>query len=248
MSSKLRIGIDVNEVLRAKWLQFDRFYAQEFGEDGIPTDKPLAYTYDYFNTYRWEDKIEKVKELKEPEEMPDNISPVHYQVDEKTGEADADSFLFKKTEETKLTAKEVYNRFMYEDYCFEIHGAATQMYKGMDLHIKNFLLKYDKSADFIVMSVENHFSIPPTLFFLSKMTSRFKEYKFVENALDMWKNVDVLITSDPEILKIGAPWGKKIIKVNRPYNESIKVGSLEILQINDLFENEQFEKIIKYKK
>lgn len=74
------------------------------------------------------------------------------------------------------------------------------------------------------------------------MTSRFKEYKFVDNSLDMWKNVDILITSDPEILKLGEPWGKKLIKVKRPYNEDIKAGSLEILQINDLIENQHSKK------
>lgn len=244
MSKKLKVGIDVNEVLRAKWLQFDRFYAQEFGEE-----HKAEYVYDYFKSYPWKDTVETVKELKEPEETEkyDNANPIHYQPDEK-GEAVVDTFLFKKAEEIKLTAKEVYNRFMYEDYCFEIHAAATMMYKGMDLQVNNFLEKYMKFADFTVMSVENKFSIPPTLFFLSKITCRFKEYKFVDKAVDMWKDVDVLITSDPEILQLGTPWFKKLIKINRPYNENIKAGSLEVLQINDLVDNKDFEKIIKYKK
>lgn len=248
MSKKLKVGIDINEVLRARWLQFDRFYSQEFGDDGIPSETPLAYTYDFYKTYRWEDTTEITKDLKEPDEMPDDINPVHYQVDEKTGEADADVFLFKAPEEHKLTAREVYNRFMYQDYCLEIHGSAPVMYRGMDLDVKNFTLQYDKTVDFVVMSVENHFSIPPTLFFLSKMGCRVKEYLFLDNSLDMWKNVDVLITSDPEILKLGEPWGKKLIKVSRPYNEEYKVGSLETLQINDLKDNPDFEKLIKYKK
>jgi hypothetical protein len=64
----------------------------------------------------------------------------------------------------------------------------------------------------------------------------------------MWNHVDVLITTDPEVLKGGAPWGKKLIKLSRPYNENIKVGSLEVLQIADLIDNPTFEKIIKYKK
>lgn len=247
MNRKIRVGIDINEVLRARWLQFDRFYVQEFGDDGAP--KPQPYCYDFFKTYRWNDTVEKVKELKEPEDMAkyDDVNPLHYQVDDKIGEAPVDAFLFKKEEEIKLTAKEVYNRFMYEDYCFEIHAGATMMYRGMDLDLKNFLLKYDKTAKFIVTSVENHFSIPPTLFFLSKITSRFNEYKFVNEAHQMWDDVDVLITSDPEILNMGTPWGRKLIKVKRPYNENIKAGSLEILQINDLMNNKEFEKIIKYK-
>jgi len=240
--SKIKVGIVIDEILRAKWLQFDRFYSQEFGDE----QHEPKYVYDLFKEYKWENTVEEIQELKEPEDMPDTISPLEYQVDE-TGKAPADIFLFKKAEKVNLTAKEVYNRFMYEDYLFEIHGAATIMYKGMDLHINNFILKYDNTVDFILMNVENRFSIPPTLFFLSKMSCRFKNYKFVNNAIDMWNNVDVLITTDPEILKLGAPWGKKIIKLNRPYNEKINVKSLEVLQIADLIDNKKFEKIIKYK-
>jgi len=241
MSKKVRVGIDINEVFRAKWLQFDRFYAQEFGED-----HEANYVYDFFK-YPWKDTVEVVKELKEPEDMPPDINPLEYQVNEK-GEADADIFLFKKPEEIKLTAREVYNRFLYEDYVFEIHASAPIMYKGMDLHINNFYLKYGDGTHFTLFSVENRFSIPPTLFFLSKMTCRFRNISFLDKALDMWNDVDVLITTDPEILQIGAPWGKKLIKLTRPYNENIKAGSLEVLQIADLIDNPEFEKIIKYKK
>lgn len=242
--NKLKIGIDVNEVLRARWLQFDRFYAQEFGEEGIP-EQP--YVYDYFNGgYIWKDIVEEVKEMREPEDTPKDINPIDYQVDEK-GEASADFLLFKPIEKVKLTAREVYNRFMYEDFLFELHGAAPKMYLQMDLDVNNFLQKYENVADFTVMSVENRFSIPPTLFFLSKISSRFKNYHFVDKVTDMWKEVDILITTDPEILKLGAPWGKKIIKLKRPYNEKINVGSVEVLQIADLIENQDFQKIIKYK-
>jgi hypothetical protein len=244
--NKISVSIDINEILRARWLQFDKYYLQEFGEEGLPENQ--QHIYDFFNNYPWKDKTEILKELKEPEDMPDNINPIHYQVDDKTGEANADIFLFKKTEEKKLSAKEIYNRFMYEDFVFEIFGTAPLMYKGLDLHMKNFYLKYQNDADIALISVENIFSIPSTLFFLSKSTSIFKNYYFVDNALDMWKNTDVLITTDPEILKSKIPWNKKLIKVRRPYNEDIKVGSLEITHFIDLINNPDFEKIIKYKK
>jgi len=242
--SKLKVGIVVDEILRAKWLQFDRFYAQEFGEEGIPKEQP--YVYDFFNSYKWKDTEETIKEMREPEDTPKDINPLDYQVDEK-GEAPADFMLFKKEEKVMISARQVYNRFMYEDFLFEIHGAAPKMYQQLDLDINNFLLKYGETADFMILSVENRFSIPPTLFFLSKISARFKEYKFVDKAVDMWKDVDVLITTDPEVLKIGAPWRKKLIKLTRPYNESIKKGSIEVLQIADLNGNKDFEKIIKYK-
>jgi hypothetical protein len=242
--SKVRVGIDINEILRAKWLQFDRYYAQEFGEEGIPKE---PYVYDFFKNYQFKETTEIIKELKEPEDTPEDINPLDYQVKE-GNEAPADFLLFKKDEKIILSPKEVYNRFMYEDYLLEIHGAAPMMYRNMDVHVNEFYTKYSDSAKFTLFSVENKFSIPPTLFFLSKISSRFKNISFVDKAIDIWKDVDVLITTDPELLMLVAPWGKKLIKLKRPYNENIKSGSLEVLQIADLTNNKSFEKIIKYKK
>lgn len=42
MSKKLTIGIDIDEVLRAKWIQFDKHYIEEFGEEGTPKDNPYV--------------------------------------------------------------------------------------------------------------------------------------------------------------------------------------------------------------
>jgi hypothetical protein len=49
MSKKKIIGIDINEVLRYRWIQFDRYYVEEFGEEGVPE---MAYVYDFWNTYK----------------------------------------------------------------------------------------------------------------------------------------------------------------------------------------------------
>lgn len=241
---KIKVGIDINEVLRARWIQFDRFYAQEFGDEN--NDITARYEYDYFKTYVWNDTVETIKELREPEDTPEDINPIDYKVDD-NGEAPADFMLFKPEEEVKLTAREVYNRFMYQDYLFEIHGSAPKLYPNMDLDVNKFLEKYDDTVEFVVMSKENKFSIPPTLFFLSKISSRFKNYKFVDDVLDMWKEVDVLITTDPDIISLGVPWGKKLVKLTRPYNEKLKDGTIEVLQIFELIENGEFEKLIKYK-
>ena len=243
--SKIRVGIDVNEVLRAKWIQFDKHFIEEFGEEGTPKGNP--YVYDYFKEYQFKDTVEVEKELKEPEDMPENINPLDYQVDEKLGEPPADIFLFKTPVKTTLTAREVYNRFVNQDFLFEIFGAAPMMYRNMDVQVNKFLEQYQKSAEFTVLSVENKFTIPPTMFFLSKISMRFRNYKFVDYATDMWEHVDVLITTDPAILYNKIPWRKKLIKIIRPYNENIKAGSLEVKQIADLIDNKNFEKIIKYK-
>lgn len=240
---KIKIGIDVNEILRARWLQFDKYYAEEFGEEGIPKDQP--YVYDFFKNYKWDDTIEEVKILKE--EFPDDINPLDYQVDKKTGEAPVDYLAF-KSEKKNLTARDIFNRFMYQDYLFEIHASAPMMYKQMDLHLEKFYLKYKDYVDFEIVSQENWFSVPPTLFFLSRIMSRFKKYRFVEHKEEMWDNIDILITTDPDILNAGTPENKKIIKLNRPYNSDCQDGEIkkEIIQINDLISNPEFEKIIEY--
>lgn len=247
---KIRVGIDIDEVLRAKWLQFDRFYVQEFGVEGAPEDEP--YVFDYFNHYKWNETTENVKELKEPDEMPNDINPIDYQVDEKTGHAPADPFLFKKNETITLSPKEVYNRFMYEDFLFEIYGAATMMYRGMDVHLTKFYEKYCEHVDFVIVSKENRQTIPPTLFFLSKILSKFTKYQFVETSEEKWNDIDVLITTDPEVLDAGTPEGKYVVKILRPYNKDCQDGSLgrrgkDVIQLNDLTDNKKFQKIIKYK-
>jgi len=246
LSKKLVVGIDVDEVLRAKWFQFDKHYIEEFGEEGTPKGNP--YVFDYFEAYKFNDTVETEKELKEPEDMPPDINPLDYQHDEKLGEAPADIFLFKAPVETKLTARQVYNRFVNQDFLFEIFGAAPMMYRNMDVQVNKFLEQYQNNVEFTIVSVENKFTIPPTLFFLSKISMRFKNVRFVDKALDMWNHVDILVTSNPEILKGGAPWGKKLIKITRPYNEAINVGSVEVKQVAELIDNKKFEKIIKYKK
>jgi len=240
---KVKIGIDINEILRAKWLQFDRYYLNEFGEEGVPAKIP--YVYDYFNTYAWNATSEQINVLKE--KFDDNFNTLDYVVDEETGEAPVDTFISNK-EIVSETALEVYNKFMHLDFVFEISGSAPFMYKGLDLDLKNFLYKYGKFIDVTIFSVENVHTIPPTLFFLSRIMSRFSTYKFVENSTDIIEDVDVIITTDPKLLNVKLPEGKTIIKVNRPYNVDNGTDYSSVLQLVELVDNVEFEKLIGYEK
>lgn len=240
---KIRVGIDINEVLRCRWLAFDKYYANEFGEDGVPEGNP--YSFDLFNSYKFNSISKEEKFLNE--ELPDDIHPKFYQINPETGEADIDSLAFKK-QTINLNSIEVFNKFMYEDFLFEIHGLAPVMYKGMEVDVQKLYQKYSNNVEFILLSKENGYTIPPTLFFLSKVMFRAKKILFPETNKEIWKNVDVLVTTDPELLD-NVPWNKKVIKAVRPYNEySTKNGFINILQLNDLNGNKQFEKLIKHKK
>jgi hypothetical protein len=239
-NKKLRVGIDINEILRCRWLSFDRYYAQEFGEEGAPEGNP--YSYDLFNSYKFEDISKEENFLNE--ELPD-LSAKYYQVDPETGKADIDFLAFRK-QTINLTAREVFNKFMYEDFLLEIHALAPVMYKGMENDIQKFYQKYSNFVEFIIVSKENGYTIPPTLFFLSKVMFRAKKILFPTTNKELWKNVDILVTTDPELLD-SVPLSKKVIKTERPYNIDSKKGFINIKQLNDLNGNKDFEKLIKYK-
>ena len=248
INNKLKVAIDIDEILRSKWLQFDKYYVEEFGEDNVPQEEP--YCFNYFKHYKWKNTVEKVKYLKEPEDTPETINPLDYQVDE-SGDSLADGVLFDKEEKVVLSAKEVYNRFMYEDYCFEIHGAAPVMYKNVDLILNNFYRKYNNEVEFYITSKENSLTIPHTLFFLSKIACKIKNYKFVETNDELWDNIDVLITTSPEAITL-KPENKTLIKLNRPYNKDIgdditfDLGVENPLHIADILDNKEFENFIGY--
>lgn len=241
MKNKKIIGIDINEILRGRSLQFDKLYNIEFDGEGLPPEDD-PYKFDLRNDYKWEDGEEVTQYLNE--DLPDDISPMDYQIDENTGKAKVDAFAFRE-EKKFVSADERFKRFMYEDYLFEIHGSAPVLYKGVEKDLEAFYKKYRDQFDIKIISKENWFTIPPTLFFLSKLMPRIKKYVFVENNDELWDNVDILLTTDPELLN--KPKNKKVVKIIRPYNENIE-GDFKALQIFDLVDNDEFQEFIGYEK
>lgn len=246
------IGIEIDEIIRAKFQEFDKYYAEEFGEELANKGK---FTLDYWNDFHWEDKEETIKYLNE--ELPEDISPLEYQVDPETGEAPVDHMAFRKRKE-KSTAKEVYHKFLYQDYLLEIFGNAQKIYRNVDVDVEAFYKKYKDFADFRIICKENWFSVPATLFFLSKVRPRFKHYHFVDDEKEMWDIADVMISTDPKVIKV-KPEDKKVIMLKRPYNVSMETQeivdeeikknvSLVVFNILDLTDNAEFEKLIGYEK
>jgi hypothetical protein len=250
--SKKTIAIDINEVIRALWMQFDRYYVEEFGEEGTP-EEGKEYVYDFWENYEWKDTEETINYLNE--ELPDNINPLDYQIDKETGKAAVDGIAF-LPEKEKLTAREVYNRFMYQDFCYEIFGCAQMMYKNNDLDLQKFFLKYNDQFEIILFSKENYFSIPSTLFFLSKFKPRIQKYFFVDEETEIWEHSDIVITTSPNLIS-NKPVDKTVIKIERPYNTHVK-GDYEKIQIKELIpkmdddgneiNNDEFDQLIGYEK
>lgn len=230
LKRKKIVGIEINEIIRNRFLMFDRYYHKEFGDEGIPENE--QYVYDFFNTYKWEDTEETLSYLKD--DLPEDMSFTEYHKDD-GDKKNADDFLFHK-EKISISAKEKYNQFMYQDYCLEIFGNAPMMYPNLNLDIDKLVKKYP-NYEFILISDDNVFSIPPTFFFLSKNVIRLKKIIFLEKYKNIWKNVDIYITSNPDIIKKRTPLFKKIIPVLRPYNNNIIGNKKSIIQLKELLEN-----------
>lgn len=226
MSKKI-LAIDIDEVIRSKWLQFDRFYAQEFGEDGItmPFD-----TYNLRNHYVFKETTQVINYLNE--ELPDDISPLEYIIDKESGEAPVDHLAFRKREE-KLTPDQLFNKFLYEDFLVEIFGYAPPLYRGLDIDLRKFKLAFENDVDIILFSIEKNVSISATLFFLSKIRPIIRKYYFPENPEQIWNEVDIVITTDPSIIN-SKPNNKKVVVLKRPHNAEL-TGDFSAINIQDLF-------------
>jgi len=232
--SKPVLAIDLDEVIRSKWLQFDRFYAQEFGEEGI---KMPFDTYDLRNHYDFKDTIEQVNYLNE--ELPDDISPTEYMLDEK-GVAAVDHMAFRKRQEAH-TAEEMFNRFLYQDFLVEVFGSAPVLYRGLDLDLRKFKVTYENDFDMILFSSEKAESISPTLFFISKLRPIIRKFYFPETPEQIWDDADIVITTDPKIISSKLE-GQRVVVLDRPHNVNLK-GDMNVLNFVDLIDNIEFKEL-----
>jgi len=113
------------------------------------------------------------------------------------------------------------NEFMYVDAALEIFGHAGEVKLNSVEHLNQLHnIIEDLGHTPIVISKELNNSKPATLFFLSKLSSKINNIIFVRDYDKKWDHVDILITANPETLKI-KPSGKISIKVINEYNKNI---------------------------
>lgn len=149
----------------------------------------------------------------------------------------------------KFSNDENYGRFLYESASIEIFGFAEAMNPTLFEDINEFLFDFyaDNDSTITVISKEHNRSLGATLFWLSKVNSEFRDFKFVENYENIWENFDAIITATPEIL-LNKPKGKISIKINAPYNVNID-SDYSFENANELFGSDgELNKIIKNNK
>jgi hypothetical protein len=231
MKKKKVIGIDLNEIVRAHWYAVEEYYLKEMkeiGETGV-VSKPFN-SYEYLNHFAFPEKEIEVRYLKK--DIPEDIAVADYKTD-KRGKSKADPLLFDIVKE-KRSSQQRLEEFLYEDYLFELFGSCGKVYEGVIGDIHKLYEKYRHDFDFMIVSLEQHRSIIPTLFFISKCGFQLPHYFFGGRPETIWNKVDILITANPKMIA-AKPFNKDVIVVLREFNQDLILPSdtMVIKLIND---------------
>jgi len=106
------------------------------------------------------------------------------------------------------------------DNVLEIFGFAKESERGAIGFCNQLQIKYP-THDFYIICNGFEIMIPSTLHFLCKMNCDIRNYIFRKNSIDLWNEVDMIITDSPFILS-NKPENKKVVKINKIYNLNIQ--------------------------
>jgi hypothetical protein len=194
----MRIGFDVNGVLRDTFLKSEQIY-QKFYIDEFDKEKTSQYN-------------EETKEFEE-------------ELDEDTFEYSLNlpvTSLDNLEEHFRFPNKEDIFNFFYVDFPMQIFGHALSTTPSTFNDLNDIYEKLRDEHDLLIVSDEIQKSKPATLFFLSKYGSLIEKIKFYSNITinNMWDEVDILVTANPNLLK-NPPYGKIVVKFETTYNGGI---------------------------
>lgn len=125
--------------------------------------------------------------------------------------------------------------FLYEEFPMEIFGHAQSTEYTTFNDLNEIYLNLRDKHELIIISDEIGKSKPASLFFLSKFGCQFEKIIFYSNYTidDMWNQVDILVSSNPKILK-SYPEDKIIVKYITDYNKHIdsvhKISTIKELE------------------
>lgn len=210
----MRIGIDVNGVLRDTISKFDSVYQKNLIEKS--EEEFLGHTFELDmsgNTSLIEEEVSTF---------------VYEKISEVTSLNLKNHYSFKSDEELFS--------FLYEEFAMEIfgHSPSTEMTSFNMLNDLYFELRDE--YELLIVSNEIGKSKPSTLFFLSKFGCLLEKVLFFSELTkkNMWDNIDILLTANPELL-LEKPEGKIVVKYNTNYNKLIE-SKYEITSISEFSE------------
>lgn len=229
---KKRIGIDVDEVLRAYIETFHHFYEKEFDLKvfNLTGEQISGYNCDY-HTNNLLDLFEFKEGYKKTVYMKSELEVVYYSNQ-------------KFEEETVFLSKEdALNVFRYEDYLMELYGTCPKTYTNVGLDLSKLVYKYKDEVDFCIIVKDKPVTYAPTLFFLSTLRPIINNYHFVNSFENVWNLCDIYITANPDFVST-IPSEKEIILKNMPYNDHLNLEN-KFNNLYELLENNIIDKLIK---
>jgi len=127
----------------------------------------------------------------------------------------------------KFKSKKEKNNFIYIDYPFEIFASAGVVEKNLAVKITNWLTDISNIEDEDIRVVfyslnEEALVIQSTFFFLSKIGARVRKVFFPKTVKEVWDECDVVITASNQMFEEEIPEGKKIVLINREFNQENK--------------------------
>jgi hypothetical protein len=195
----MRIGIEVNGVLRDTIGKFTQLYEKHMISELDNDDQLKTFNIDYSGN------TEEISSL----------VPFKYEI---KGDVESlnlmDYFAFQSDEE--------YYTFMYEEFAMGIFGHASSTEMTSFNYLNDFYTKNREKHDIYIISDEIGKSKPATLFFLSKFGCLIEKIIFYsEQTKDKILNqFDLIVTSNPEIL-INYKNRIELVKFETVYNKNI---------------------------
>ena len=137
-------------------------------------------------------------------------------------------------EHFKFQSDQEYFSFLYEEFPMEIFGHAQSSEYTTFNDLNEFYMEFRNNHDILIVSDEIGKSKPASLFFLSKFGCLIEKIKFYSNLTinSMWEEVDILLTSNPDLF-LNKPEDKVLIKFKTEYNNEI-YSDYEISSIKEL--------------
>jgi hypothetical protein len=197
----MRIGIDVNGVLRDTIGKFDQLYEKHMIEKDLDESLGQTFELDMSGNTSLIESEESLFEYKKISDVTSLNLSNHY--------------TFKSNEELFS--------FSYEEYAMELFGHAPSTEMTTFNMLNDIYFEFRDNNELLVVSSEIGKSKPSTLFFLSKFGCLIEKVLFFSDVTknNMWKEVDILLTANPDLL-LEKPQGKIVIKYNTNYNKQIE--------------------------
>lgn len=147
--------------------------------------------------------------------------------------------------QTLLTFKtdRAYQKFVYEDYPFELFCKCGTCTKKLPVELKQWLsslkdIETEEPIDVVLVSpMEYGASICYTYAFIGNLGCSIREVYLPSDSRTVWDKCDVLITANPLFFDT-KPKDKKFIKINTEYNRELN-ADYEFKRLSDFLNDKE---------